>query len=44
VCYQITLFKQTDTLIDVVLVLDIVLQFFHGVSDQGYPVLDIRSV
>ena len=44
VCYQITLLQHTDTIIDIVLVLDIVLQFFHGYTDQGYPVLNLRRV
>ena len=33
-----------DGVLDLVFVLDVVLQFFHGFEDQGFPVTELRRV
>ena len=44
VFYRISFLEETEVLVDVVLFLDIVLQFFHSFSDHGYPVFDLKRV
>ncbi|KAL1510271.1 hypothetical protein AB1Y20_006593 [Prymnesium parvum] len=44
ITYGTDFLPDIETAVDVLFVLDVVLTFFHGYVDTGYPVLDLRRV